>query len=104
MKTLHKADFSQVLGTSYYGHDLISTVNKIAKSLGEPHSGMSGDGKVSVEWRFMTDKYIPFTIYDYKEYDNPASENRDMEIAFHIGVENGYDGDKILAILKEYGL
>ena len=104
MKTLHKADFSKVIGTSYYGHTIISTVNKIAEALGEPHSGMSGDGKVSVEWRFMTDKYIPFTIYDWKEYDRPASENRDEKYAFHIGVENGYDGDEVLAILKSYGL
>ena len=104
MKTLHKANLSQVLGTSYYGHTLISTVNKIAEAVGEPHSGMSEDEKTSVEWRFVTDKYIPFTIYDWKEYDTPASENRDMEIAFHIGVENGYDGDEVLAILKSYGL
>lgn len=56
MKTaLHKADFSKVIGTSYYGHTLTSTVNKIAEAIGEPHSGASGDGKVSVEWRFITD-------------------------------------------------
>ena len=102
--TLHKADFTKVIGTSYYGHTLISTVNKIAEAIGEPHSGESGDGKTSVEWRFVTDKYVPFTIYDWKEYGKPASENRDVEYAFHIGVENGYDGDEVLAILKSYGL
>ena len=104
MKTLHKADITKVIGTSYYGHTLITTVNKIAEALGEPHSGMSGDGKVSVEWRFMTDSGLAFTIYDWKDYDNPASENRDRLYAFHIGVENGYDGDEVLDILKSYGL
>lgn len=102
--TLHKADFSKVIGTSYYGHTLSSTVNKISEAIGEPHSGMSGDGKVSVEWRFITDNGLAFTIYDWKEYDEPASENRDEKYDFHIGVKEGYQGDEVLAILKAYGL
>lgn len=105
MKTaLHKADFSKIIGTSYYGHTLISTVNKIAEAIGEPHSGPSGDGKTSVEWRFVTDNGLVFTIYDWKDYDNPASKNRDRLYAFHIGVVEGYQGDEVLAILKSYGL
>lgn len=42
--------------------------------------------------------------YDWKEYDEPASENRDEKYDFHIGVKEGYKGDEVLAILKEYGL
>ena len=101
---LHKADLDTVIHTTYFGHTLITTVNKIAEALGEPHSGMSGDGKVSVEWRFVTDSGLAFTIYDWKNYDNPASENRDRLYAFHIGVNNEYEGGFALAILRGYGL
>ena len=101
---LHKADLDTVLHTTYFEHTLITTVNKIAEAVGEPHSGESGDGKTSVEWRFVTDSGLAFTIYDWKEYDKTASENRDEKYAFHIGVNNGYEGGFVLAILKSYGL
>ena len=101
---LHKADLDTVIHTTYFGHTLITTVNKIAEAIGEPHSGPSGDGQVSVEWRFITNNGLTFTIYDWKEYDKPASENRDEKYAFHIGVNNGYEGGFVLAILKSYGL
>ena len=102
--TLHKADLDTVLHTSYFQHTLVSTVNKISEAIGEPHLEESGDGDTSVEWRFVTDNGLAFTIYDWKDYDRPASENRDEKYAFHIGVEEGYQGDEVLAILKEYGL
>ena len=96
---------NNISGTSYYGATIISSVNKIAEALGEPHyEDRCVDEKVSVEWDFETENGVVFTIYDWKEYSCPACTNRDRKYAFHIGVKNGYECDEVLEILKEYGL
>jgi hypothetical protein len=92
-------------GTSYYGVTITTSVNRLIEVLGEPHyEDEFVDEKVSVEWDFETENGLVFTIYDWKEYDNPACTNRHKNYRFHIGTKNSGDGYEVLEILKEYGL
>lgn len=70
-------------GTSFYGHDIYSSVNELIRICGEPvYFNNDGVDKVNVEWNMETSKGDVFTIYDWKEY---RTIDPDEGINFHIG-------------------
>lgn len=92
-------------GTSFYGLLLTATPNELISALGDPHyEDDSVDEKVSLEWDFETEDGLVFTIYDWKEYDAPASLHRDEKYDFHIGVKNSLDYADVIKVLAEYNL
>ena len=61
----------------------------------------SADGKTTTEYIVGYGEEI-YTIYDYKQYDNPPKDNPYTPIRWHIGgYENAYDF--IEALEKELG-
>lgn len=92
-------------GTSFYGLRLNATPNELISALGDPHyEDNSVDEKTSLEWDFETEDGLVFTIYDWKEYDAPASLHRDKKYYFHIGVKDSLDHADVIKILAEYNL
>jgi hypothetical protein len=69
-------------GTSFHVSEIVTTVNKLKKVLGEPYyEENTGEEKVNFDWRMEHDGIV-FTIYDWKQY-RPL--DLDEEISFHIG-------------------
>lgn len=88
---------NKIMGTSFHGGIIISSVNNIQKSLGiEPHTD-SLDDKVQYMWDLKY-KDIPFSIYDWKEY---RKIDPDEEIEFHIGTHTNQETDIIKNLLNQ---
>lgn len=75
------------IGTSYHGDVIHVTYDELVNKIGEPMFDGSGDDKVQKEWRFVTDDNVPFTVYDWKEYERDVTDGDIVE--WHIG----YDGE-----------
>ena len=70
-------------GTSFFGHEVYTTVNDLTKVCGEPvYDGNDGQDKVNFEWEMELDSGDVFTIYDWKEY---RSIDKNEPIEFQIG-------------------
>jgi len=70
-------------GTSFFGHEVYTTVNDLIKVCGEPsYDGNDGQDKVNFEWNMELENGDVFTIYDWKEY---RSISKNEPIEFHIG-------------------
>lgn len=96
---------NNICGTSWFGLELIATPQEIINALEEPHYiDEEGGDKTTMEWDYETEDGLVFTIYDWKEYDCPPSQNYDKMYHFHIGVKDSSDHARVKAILKEYGL
>ncbi len=90
------------VGTSYHDDVINLPYNELVKRLGEPtHScGYEDADKVQQEWLLTTDENVPFTIYDWKEYDQDVTDGEIIE--WHIGHHNNKgDIESIVAWLSE---
>ena len=88
MKQLDNLD--AVNGTSWHGHYVTATVNKLKEVCGTPYYGHPDD-KVQHEWTMATEDGTPFTIYDWKEYRQYPN---DELIEWHIGGHQSKDAIK----------
>ena len=88
MKQLDNLD--AVNGTSWHGHYVTTTVNKLKEVCGTPYYGHPDD-KVQHEWTMATEDGTPFTIYDWKEYRHYENYEK---IEWHIGTENRFGSKK----------
>ncbi len=71
-------------GTSFHNDVINLSYDELVERIGEPtYSEPSDDGKVQKEWNIMTDDNVPFTIYDWKEYDRDVTDGDNVE--WHIG-------------------
>ena len=96
---------NNICGTSWFGLELFATPQEIINALEEPHYiDEEGGDKTTMEWDYETEDGLVFTIYDWKEYDCPPSQNYYKKYHFHIGVKESSDNARVKAILKEYGL
>ena len=69
--------------TSFHGVTLIATPQQLINALGEPDFfGNDGSDKTNMDYSLETESGIPFTIYDWKEYQ-PL--HRFTSYEFHIG-------------------
>lgn len=89
-------------GTCFYGVCVSATPSNLIKALGEPHFTDNSGDKTSIEWDFETSGGMVFTIYDWKEYDRPANENRDEIYEFHIGGSSREDCENAKEIIEKY--
>jgi len=88
--TYHK--WEKAIGTSYYGHEFLATIEELKKIFGNPDTIGDKADKVQVEW--ILDLEISnslgttttVTIYDWKEY---RDYHEDDYIRFHIGGHGG---------------
>lgn len=75
-------------GTSYFGSNIITTVNDLIQLFGAPYSeDNSGEDKVNFEWELEDEDGKFITIYDWKEYRKLRLNEK---IIFHIGGENEF--------------
>lgn len=87
-----------VMGTSFFGDTLYTTVNDLVKKLDkEPEFIPDENEKVQCEWRLSYND-IPFTIYDWKEYRYFETNEK---IEWHIGARNEDESELITKFLKE---
>jgi hypothetical protein len=78
-----KPTFKSTGGTSFFGTELVASVNELKHILGEPYyNGNDGEDKINFEWEMETNKGDVFTVYDWKEY---RSIGLDEAIVWHIG-------------------
>lgn len=78
--------------------------NDLIDAFGEPYySDSNVSEKASIEWALETADGVVFTIYDWKEYDNPALHNMDKMYEFHVGIKNKKHLSQVRQILDEYG-
>ena len=94
------------IGTSFHGDVINCTYDELVERLGEPTNSYGyncDDEKVQQEWMLITDDNVPFTIYDWKEYDRDVTNGDKVD--WHIGHHNN-DGDResIEAWLIERGV
>lgn len=72
------------INTSFHNDVINMTYNELVGRIGEPTYGeLSDDGKVQKEWNIITVDNVPFTIYDWKEYDRDVTDGDNVE--WHIG-------------------
>lgn len=71
-------------GTSFFGHTISTTVNKLKKILGQGEDNNNGSDKVNFDWTAETDNGDVFTVYDWKYY-RPL--DLDEIVDFHIGAK-----------------
>jgi hypothetical protein len=88
--TYHK--WKKVIGTSYHGHEFLSTIEELKQVFGKPDAIGDKDDKVQFEWILELEisnslgTIAPITIYDWKEFrDYHEAEY----IRFHIGGHSG---------------
>ena len=73
-------------GTSFHGHTIVTTINKLYQKFGEPYNEQNdGSDKCNFDWLGLTDGGDVFTIYDWKEY---RSIGLNEDIKFHIGAKD----------------
>ena len=93
------------IGISYHDDVIRLSYNELVKQIGEPtHSyGYEHFDKSQQEWKLMTDENVPFTIYDWKEYERDITDGDEVE--WHIGHHNNKgDIKSIVAWLSERGV
>ena len=93
------------IGISYHDDVIRLSYNELVKQIGEPtHSyGYEHFDKSQQEWKLMTDENIPFTIYDWKEYERDVTDGDEVE--WHIGHHNNKgDIESIVTWLSERGV
>lgn len=93
------------IGTSYHDDVINLSYDELVKRIGEPtHSyGYEDADKVQQEWKFTTDENVPFTIYDWKEYEQDVTDGEIIE--WHIGHHNNKgDIESIVTWLLERGV
>ena len=89
-------------GTSFYGVQIRTSVNRLKNLLGDPQwEDNSGYDKVNFDWTCQTSDGDVFTIYDWKEY---RSLGEDEMIDFHIGSHKGYVSNQAKQELIKLGL
>lgn len=94
---------NNISGTSF-GFCIYASAYQLIDAFGEPHYEDSDvSEKVSIEWDFETEDGVVFTIYDWKEYDEPACDNKEKIYSFHIGIKSRVDSWRVREILEEYG-
>ena len=75
----------EISDTSFHDDTITCTVAQMRQAFGEPmFFGEIGD-KVNMEWSFVMEDGVVFTIYDWKEYRGLV-ENSTYE--WHIGAHN----------------
>lgn len=82
-------------GSSFHGHTINTTVNKLLKVLGEP-SEIGGD-KTNYEWEMLTDEGQYFTVYDWKNY---GGISKDAVVNWHVGGDTEADAAAGLRALR----
>lgn len=89
-------------GTSFHNDVINLSYDELVERIGEPtHGEPSGDGKVQKEWQIMTDDNVPFTIYDWKEYNRDVTDGDEVE--WHVGHHNNKgDIENIVTWLIEH--
>ena len=97
-----------VNNTSFHDGYVIASCNEIKKKLQDKpkYIKTSNDptySKVHIEFVYQLENGIPFTIYDYKEY-NYSGENLDVVLEFHVGTHTKEDTIKVLEFLKTKNL
>lgn len=100
-----KSNKSNWIGTSYHDDVINLSYDELVKRIGKPtHShGYEDADKVQHEWLLTTDENVPFTIYDWKEYERDVT-NGDI-IEWHIGHYNNIgDIESIVVWLLERGV
>lgn len=92
------------IGTSFHADVINLAYDELVECIGEPtYSEPSGDGKIQKEWLLTTDENVPFTIYDWKEYDRDVTDGDEVE--WHIGHHNNKgDLESIVTWLIERGV
>ena len=91
-----------VMGTSFYGVTISTTVNQLTSKLGKPHYDVNdGEDKVNFEWFCENSEGEVFTIYDWKQY-RPIGINEIIE--FHIGAKTKEISGKAYYELKKLGI
>lgn len=92
--------YDKVNGTSFWGNEIFTSANEICEKLGVDITYYNGD-KTTYEFELETENGIPFTLYDWKEWQLC----RDTKVYYHIGARNAEDSKAVAEILKnEYGL
>lgn len=91
-----KTSSSNCIGTSFHGDTITVTPNFLKEIFGNPDFTGSQDDKTQTEWN-LEEANIPFTLYDWKEYENFAW---DREIEYHIGTHTKEESNMILKRLK----
>ena len=91
-------------GTSFHNDVINLSYDELVERIGEPTYGEpSGDGKVQKEWTLTTDENVPFTIYDWKEYERDVTDGDEVE--WHIAHRNNKgDIESIVTWLIERGV
>jgi len=90
-------------GTSFHNDVINLSYNELVKRIGEPTCGESVDGKTQKEWLMMTDDNIPFTIYDWKEYNRDVTDGDNVK--WNIGHKGGYNcRNSIKMYLEKFGI
>lgn len=84
------------VSTSFYGDTIKTSCKELTELFGNWHE--SDPEKVNFEWNLILDDKIPFTIYDWKEYDLKESD----VINYHIGARNKEESSIIINVLKTY--
>lgn len=87
--------------TSFHDDVINLSYDELVERIGEPTYDGSGDNKVQKEWMLTTDENVPFTIYDWKEYDRDVTDGEIVE--WHIGHHNNKgDIESIVTWLIEH--
>ena len=86
----------QVGGTCLQGY-VVTTLKDLVAVFGPPHEEQ-GD-KITVEWCFVTDSGIRFTIYDWKLLATPTNS-----YSWHIGGDSQEAVNTVQSILRQHGV
>jgi len=92
------------IGTSFHDDVINLTYDELVARVGEPtYDGFGEGGKVQKEWKLLTNDNVPFTIYDWKEYDRDVTDGDIIE--WHIGHHNKFgDIENIVTWLSKRGI
>ena len=72
-------------GTSFHGHEILTTYNELVKHFGEPTYVNGIEEKSQFDWVLEHEIGFVFTIYDWKEY---KTIEPDDVISWHIGAHS----------------
>lgn len=97
IKVLRGTEISKAVGTSFYGHEILTSVAELREAIGiESLKQNDGKDKVNFEWMCETSEGDIFTIYDWKEYCKIKTTG---QYHFHIGAKNEKVAEKALLLL-----
>lgn len=84
------------VSTSFHGDTIRTSCKELIKLFGNWEE--SDPYKVNFEWNLIYNDEIPFTIYDWKEYNLKESD----VVNYHIGARNKIESSIIKDTLKTY--